>query len=57
MYNVPYPSAVTVPRFGGKFGIVSQVGRGNSDGLFVPLNHYFSLQSRGIFGEELIAYE
>ena len=40
MYSVAYSKADMVPRLGGRFGIISQLGMGMSDGVFVPCIRY-----------------
>ena len=36
IYNVAYSRVTMVPRLGGRFGMISQFGRGKIDGVLVP---------------------
>lgn len=36
MYNVAYSKVTIVPRLGGRFGMISQFGRGKIDDVLVP---------------------
>ncbi len=43
IYSDAYNSVKMVPRFGGRFGIMSQVGIGSRDGVLVPWTRAISM--------------
>lgn len=43
MYSDAYNNVVSVPRFGGRFGMMSQAGIGSKEGVLVPWTQVVSM--------------